>query len=62
LFFGLSHPASAAHVNEAAYAKAYKISKQFTDMKIWSWDQHGQRYQREGVCMMKYGIRYNSAF
>lgn len=38
--------------------EAWAICKKFTDEGVWSWDQHGQRLQRGGSCMLRYGFRF----
>jgi len=40
--------------------EAWAICKKFTDEGVWSWDQHGQRLQRGGSCMLRYGYPFGS--
>jgi hypothetical protein len=57
----LGGPAVAAKQKQAktpSYQEAWAICKKFTDENIWSWDQHGQRLQRGGSCMLRYGYRF----
>jgi hypothetical protein len=46
---------------KTTYAQAWKICQKFVQEGVWSWDQHGQRFQRGGSCMLKYGYRFDSA-
>jgi hypothetical protein len=40
------------------YQEAWAACKKFTDEGVWSWDQHGQRLQRGGSCMLRYGYKF----
>jgi hypothetical protein len=56
----LSIPALAKskHAKSPSYQEAWATCKKFTDEGVWSWDQHGQRLQRGGSCMLRHGFRF----